>query len=51
MPLSQDFGRPLYRWVGGGYAVPFDLLCLVGLASRRLTRRSKLLLVTPGPGA
>ncbi len=47
VPLSQDFGRPLYRWVGGGYAVPFDLLCLLGLASRRVRCQSKSLLLVP----
>ena len=47
VPLSAEFGRPLFRWVGGGYAVPFDLLCLIGLASRRLAWRAKLLLVAP----
>jgi hypothetical protein len=47
VPLSQDFGRPLYRWVGGAYAVPFDLLCLVGLASRRLGGRAKALSLAP----
>ena len=47
VPLSRDFGRPLYRWIGGAYAVPFDLLCLVGLASRRLTGRAKVLSLAP----
>ena len=47
VPLSADFGRPLYRLAGGGYAVPFDVLCLIGLCSGRLTRRAKALLLTP----
>ncbi len=47
VPLSRDFGRPLYRWAGGAYAVPFDLLCLAGLASRRLRVSAKLLLLAP----
>ena len=47
VPLSQDFGTPWYRWVGGGYAVPFDVLCVLGLASGRLGGRAKLLLLTP----
>ena len=47
VPLSQDFARPVYRWVGGGYAVPFDLLCLIGLASRRLPWPAKAFLLTP----
>ncbi len=47
VPLSAEFGRPAYRWVSGAYAVPFDVLCLIGLGSRRLTRSAKLLLVMP----
>jgi hypothetical protein len=47
VPLSAEFGRPLYRWVGGGYAVPFDLLCLIGLVSRRVGWRAKGVLLAP----
>ena len=47
VPLSESFGRPAYRLVGGAYAVPFDVLCLIGLWSRRITRPGKWLLVTP----
>ena len=47
VPLSAEFGRPAYRWVSAAYAVPFDLLCVVGLCSRRLTRSSKVLLLMP----
>jgi 4-amino-4-deoxy-L-arabinose transferase-like glycosyltransferase len=47
VPLSAEFGRPLYRWIGGTYAVPFDLCCLLGLCGRRVGWPGKLLLVTP----
>lgn len=47
LPLSRDFGRPVYRWISVSYAVPFDILTVVGLFSQRLTRRAKLLIVTP----
>ena len=47
VPLSADFGKPLYRLISAGYSVPFDLLCLVGLFSPRLNRRGKFLIVVP----
>ena len=47
VPLSDQFGRPAYRWVGGTYAVLFDGLCLVGLWAPRVPWPGKLLLVTP----
>lgn len=47
VPLSADFGKPVYRLISAAYTVPFDLLCLVGLFSPRLKRRAKLLLVMP----
>ncbi len=47
VPLSRDFARLVYRWISVSYALPFDLLCLVGLFSRRLNRRAKLLLTMP----
>jgi hypothetical protein len=47
VPLSADFGRPVYRLISAAYTVPFDLLCLAGLFSPRLRRRAKLLLVMP----
>jgi hypothetical protein len=45
--LSQDFGKPVYRLISAGYSVPFDVLCLLGVFSRRLRWQSKLLLLTP----
>lgn len=47
IPLSRDFGKPVYRIISAAYSIPFDLLCLVGLFSPRLTRRAKLLIGTP----
>jgi hypothetical protein len=47
VPLSQDFGRPGYRWISAAYSIPFDLLCLLGLFSARLSPRAKMLLVMP----
>ena len=47
VPLSAEFGRPMYRWISAAYAVPFDLLCLLGLFSRRIGRREKFLIVAP----
>jgi hypothetical protein len=47
LPLSAEFGRPLYRAISGAYAIPFDALAIAGLFSRRLTRSAKVLLLTP----
>jgi 4-amino-4-deoxy-L-arabinose transferase-like glycosyltransferase len=47
VPLSAEFGRPVYRWISAAYALPFDLLCLIGLFSRRILRREKWLLIAP----
>jgi hypothetical protein len=47
IPLSREFARPVYRWISVSYALPFDVLCIVGLFSRRLNRRAKLLLTMP----
>jgi hypothetical protein len=47
LPLSAEFGRPIYRIISAAYAIPFDMLVVVGLFSRRMTRAVKLLLVAP----
>jgi hypothetical protein len=47
VPLSAEFGRPVYRIASAVYAVPFDLLCLVGLFSGRINRGAKILLISP----
>jgi 4-amino-4-deoxy-L-arabinose transferase-like glycosyltransferase len=47
VPLSAEYGRPLYRWIGGLYAIPLDLLVILGLIYGRLPRAAKVLLVLP----
>jgi hypothetical protein len=47
VPLSREFGRPAYRLLSAAYAIPFDLLVLIGLFSPALSRRGKWLLITP----
>jgi hypothetical protein len=47
VPLSREFARPVYRWISVSYALPFDFVCLIGLLSRRLNIRAKLLLTMP----
>ena len=47
VPLSGEFGRPLYVLVSAAYAVPFDGLVLVGLFRRGLSRRAKVMLLLP----
>ena len=47
VPLSAEFGRPLYRWVGALYAVPLDVLVVLGLCFGRLPRAAKVLLFLP----
>jgi hypothetical protein len=50
VPLSHEFGRPLYRIAAACYAIPFDLAVLAGLILGRLTRRQKWLLLVPAIG-
>ena len=47
VPLSAEYGRPLYRWVGGLYAVPLDLLVVLGLCFGAIPRRAKGYLLIP----
>ena len=47
LPLSNDFARPVYQLVSVTYALPFDVFCVIGLFSRQLNRRAKLLLTMP----
>lgn len=47
LPLSREFGRPIYRAISVCYELPFDLFCLVGFFSPRLPRQVKMLLTTP----
>jgi 4-amino-4-deoxy-L-arabinose transferase-like glycosyltransferase len=46
-PLSSDFGRPLYQWIGGLWAVPFDTLVILGLYCGRLPWPVKVFLLVP----
>jgi 4-amino-4-deoxy-L-arabinose transferase-like glycosyltransferase len=47
VPLSAEFGRPIYRLIGGLWAVPFDLLVIFGLFYGRLPRAAKMFLLLP----
>lgn len=47
VPLSDDFGRPLYRVAAATYAIPLYLLAVVGLFSRAIPRSGKAFLLTP----
>jgi 4-amino-4-deoxy-L-arabinose transferase-like glycosyltransferase len=47
LPLSAEFGRPLYRWIGGLYALPLDILAIAGLCFGRIPRGAKGFLMIP----
>jgi 4-amino-4-deoxy-L-arabinose transferase-like glycosyltransferase len=47
VPLSAEYGKPLYRWIGAVYAIPLDLLAVLGLWYAPLTRAAKVLLFLP----
>ena len=47
IPLSDEFGRPLYRVVALLFAVPFDILVIVGIVRGPLKRSAILFLLTP----
>jgi 4-amino-4-deoxy-L-arabinose transferase-like glycosyltransferase len=47
IPLSAEYGKPFYRWIGGLYAVPFDLLILLGVFYGPLPRSVKVYLLIP----
>jgi hypothetical protein len=47
MPLSEQFGRPLYRWAGAAYSVPLDLLVVWAVWRGNLKRSAKLFLLLP----
>jgi 4-amino-4-deoxy-L-arabinose transferase-like glycosyltransferase len=47
IPLSREFSRPLYIAAAAVYAIPFDLLILLGLSSKRLRAGEKLFLLAP----
>ena len=47
IPLSTEFGRPIYRLFSAAYSLPLDLLLLVGLFAKSLPRRVKMQLLVP----
>jgi 4-amino-4-deoxy-L-arabinose transferase-like glycosyltransferase len=47
VPLSSEYGRPLYQWIGGLYAIPLDVFIVLGLCYGRLTRGAKVFLLLP----
>lgn len=47
IPLSEQFGNPLYRLVLLAYAAPLDLLVIVTLLRRQAPGAVKLFLLTP----
>ena len=47
VPLSAEFGRPVYRAVAVVYAVPLFAMVLMGLWRRALSRAAVVLLLTP----
>jgi hypothetical protein len=47
VPLSAEFGRPVYRWISAIYSVPFDVLVLIGMFSSALRPSAKALLLIP----
>jgi hypothetical protein len=47
VPLSAEFGRPLYRAVALLFALPFDVLVIVGIVAGRLPRAAVIYLLIP----
>jgi len=47
VPLSAEYGKPLYQWIGGLYAVPLDVLAILGLYYGRIPRSAKVFLLIP----
>lgn len=47
LPLSDQFGKPIYRLIAGLYAIPLDLLVLFGIWRGRLGRSTKVFLLAP----
>lgn len=47
VPLSAEFGRPLYQLAGALWAVPFDVLVILGCCFGRLPRSAKVFLLIP----
>jgi hypothetical protein len=47
MPLSREFGSTVHRLISVSYELPLDVLCLIGLFSKRLSPWAKMLLLAP----
>jgi hypothetical protein len=47
VPLSEEFGRPIYRVIALLYALPLDVLAIVGMVSGGLSRRTIFFLLIP----
>jgi hypothetical protein len=47
VPLSDEFGRPLYKLIAAAFAVPFDVLVIFGMVRGALSRRAIVLLLLP----
>jgi len=47
VPLSEQFGKLMYRWIAGLYSVPFDLLVLWAIWRGNLRKPAKTFLLTP----
>jgi hypothetical protein len=47
VPLSAEFGRPLYRAVALLFALPFDVLVIAGIFASRLPRAAVAYLLVP----
>lgn len=47
VPLSAEYGKPLYRWIGGLYAVPMYVMVVLGLCFGSLPRGGKVYLLIP----
>lgn len=47
LPLSDNFGRPLYQAIALIYTIPFDLLIVLAVGLARLGRWGKVFLLAP----
>jgi 4-amino-4-deoxy-L-arabinose transferase-like glycosyltransferase len=45
VPLSAEYGKPLYRWIGGLYAAPLYVMVVLGLCFGSLPRGGKVYLL------
>jgi 4-amino-4-deoxy-L-arabinose transferase-like glycosyltransferase len=47
IPLSSEFSKPSYRIISAAYTLPVDVLLLIGLFTKSLSRRDKMMLMLP----